>query len=819
MGMPLRLRIAESKRKEIEKLRSEKGYTVYPAPLLEVLEASDFLMAEYANENNWTENDRGWLQQFDNYFQVKECLDSNSIKIDLAKSQRSYFQNIKQLIAQGKLSFKGISDSTWKRFLSGEYINKCAFIAFCYVLGKTNWQEIAEVFSKKDIIYSNLVHDYNFIVRQTQLKELLDLISNPYIPIISVEALGNFGKTTLVQEAAFRCLQARENNDDSLKLPIFDAFIFTSVKQQQYTDNKRESIQEDIFRTIAQTLKISQRIINESDSDKLLKNIIRKLKDISILLIIDNLETYEDERNINSIIEKLSLVVKPTVKILITSTRKTKPGFPLSLEFLSAEETRDFITYQAKKEGVSLTPKQYKQISDSIDRIPGSIIYTIGKLKTNICSNGVLDKLTNSVQENTQFLDQNTLKLLKENHSYAYYLLMALVMFPKPALREAIAYIVFPIPDDNTIKKDLQLLEDLLLVKHKHNRYEINLPLTRTDVFAKLKNNPDFEQQARERWINWYLQYSQEYGKKNDKDWDEYTYLDYLDAEWDNLKAAIEWCINKNKYHELLQFWRNIRSSSYDQGSSCISPFNRLPWTKKLIELINNKEYKKPEDWSILAEVSYDQAWTLTLREKFEDAEKLFREIWQLRKYQDLCFEITLAIDIIYFYWKQNKYFKAFLWIKLSKKLLNKATNLSSDFIQRQKVKILHYEGRIYYEKDDFNKARECFFEVVKLAKSPNLQRAIYLNQKWLADLDIKENVNLENAEKLLKECLYMADENIDESLIAHCKASMASLKIKKDSQDFDDAKEWAKLAYQDFERLEMFIDKEQMKFLIQSLE
>lgn len=71
------------------------------------------------------------------------------------------------------------------------------------------------------------------------------------------------------------------------------------------------------------------------------------------------------------------------------------------------------------------------------------------------------------------------------------------------------------------------------------------LPLTRGYVLAQLEAHPDFEQGARNRWVSWYLRYTQEYGSKDGTEWQEYQ---ELEEEWDNLSEVIEWCIAHNRY-------------------------------------------------------------------------------------------------------------------------------------------------------------------------------------------------------------------------------------------------------------------------------
>jgi hypothetical protein len=809
------MRVRKRQQEIIRQARRREKFTVREEDDFPLREASKCFIRRYREENNWDDNDPRWLQHLYK-FRICEGSDYQNIsqvKEHIRSINGSRVNGIKGLIETGQICAKGISYGNWKRFncpTTRHNIASSAFIAFCDIL-KLDWQAIGEEPSQQDIIYSNLVeNNENFIIRETKLQELLDLISDPYIPIISVESLGSFGKTVLVQKAAFLCLQARESDDNSLNLPSFDAFIFISCKKRQHTDTSwldyenRESKLRNIYREIAGTLEISQRNIkNESNPEKLLNKIITKCNKnkISTLLIIDDLKSEEDVQDIKSLVKKLASSVK--IKVLITSCIKTKIGYPFSLKTLSEEEAQVFIKNKANEKGVNLTPKQHKQISDDPYRIPGAIIYALDRFKR--CTD-----LTE--EEVAQFLFAGSLQPLMGKP--AYYLLMALVMFPQPALRDAIAHVAFPLPDDNKINDSLQLLENRLLIKYDKNRYEISSPLTRTHLCKELTNNPHFEQEARKRWLNWYLDFSQGYGKKNYKDWYEYIYIDYLDAEFENLKTTIEWCKYHNKVSESLTFWRNIRPLAYHQGASANSLFNRLEWTDWLIEA----SAKNPDYSSHLFELFYDKAWTLTLIENFIEAKEYFRKAWQLSHYHDIQ-QIKLAIDIIYFYWKQKKYDKAALWSKFSDKLLNQSPHLDLDFTQHQNLRILHYSGRIYYEQDNFHKAIDCFLKVVELAKTLNLQRAIYLNQKWLADLYIKDNKNknLGEAEKLLNECLSMAEDNIDESLIAHCRASMADL--KRANQHFDNAKEWAELAYQDFKRLEMYVDQEIMRLFIQSLE
>ncbi|HEY9596252.1 MAG TPA: RNA polymerase subunit sigma-24, partial [Cyanophyceae cyanobacterium] len=117
-------------------------------------------------------------------------------------------------------------------------------------------------------IYENLPHRdcTTFIGRQKELTRLLEVLSFQHSAhLISVDGIGGVGKTTLVLEAAYRCLQVSatelmhysptpENvglspphnwgafpqnwvlrGASPQSVPIFEAIIFTSAKQQYLT--------------------------------------------------------------------------------------------------------------------------------------------------------------------------------------------------------------------------------------------------------------------------------------------------------------------------------------------------------------------------------------------------------------------------------------------------------------------------------------------------------------------------------------------------------------------------------------------------------
>lgn len=100
----------------------------------------------------------------------------------------------------------------------------------------------------------------SFIGREEEITRLLELLSPRHTAhLISVDGIGGVGKTTLVVEAAYRCLGA-SNNEAFMGVPTFDAIIFISAKQYYLTPfgllpslAPRRTL-DDIFRQISRIL-------------------------------------------------------------------------------------------------------------------------------------------------------------------------------------------------------------------------------------------------------------------------------------------------------------------------------------------------------------------------------------------------------------------------------------------------------------------------------------------------------------------------------------------------------------------------------------
>lgn len=210
-------------------------------------------------------------------------------------------------------------------------------------------------------IYHNLPpRDYTTLVgREPEVKRLLKWLSFEHpTPRIGIEGIGGVGKTALLLDVAHRCLQASqeaETGEVSREvLPTFEAIVFTSAKSQHFTTCgilprfRRERTLRDIFISIARTLHCS--IIPSASYEEACEQIHNCLGNTRTLLIVDNLDTLEEQQDVLGVLYELP----STVKVMITS-REPTPFTAIRLAALHQTEALNFIQHQVREKGIQLS--------------------------------------------------------------------------------------------------------------------------------------------------------------------------------------------------------------------------------------------------------------------------------------------------------------------------------------------------------------------------------------------------------------------------------------------------------------------------------
>lgn len=816
-------RVSSSGQLLIQQAKIKKGWKTSEDDPRPLKEASKFLLIQYAKTNNFEISDRmRWMRDFDLLFGRKKTANKKAIdriKLELIKSSKnSCLKILDKLIEEEEIYPAGISYGTWKRFASQskrEAILESAFKAYCHIL-ELDWQAIIEPeaeieqaiaqATKKDLKVNSFVpllacqnlptpEQSQFIGREEELKVLLKYLGNDRIHRISIQGIGGAGKTSFALEAAYRCLKANVGN--------FEAIIFTSAKPQRLKTRQilsrlqRERTLDDILGAIAKTLNDPDLLV--PDKQTRLERVIDSLKPIKTLLIIDNLETYDDIESILAFIYELP----STVKVIITSREQAllEDFKTISLSSLTQEEAIALINSHLQDKELQLSIQQSQLLYQKTGGIPAAIVYALGQLKAGYALESILPQMTLATADFARFYFAGSLNALREKP--AYKLLMALVVFPQGATRDAIATVA-GITDSIDVEMGFARLKQLSLIQCQQQQFSL-LPLTRSYALAELQVNFQLESDIRSRWVNYYKSYLEKSGEQNLEDGSDRI---RLELEWKNLREVMEWCIEQECHSDFYQLWRYIKDYTRFHGYWQ----ERFVWMDWLIEAS-----QKRQDWQTTAESMLDKGKTLLLLgqpQQHQDAIALLERAWMLSQdYSSNLHLCEVAIDLAISYMQQHSFQEAHLWLDRVENLLGK-NFLESSNNERLQVKLFYYRAETFLLQTYYERAKEFYLRSLDLAKSFNWERGIIYNELSLAVIAIEEKQNLVWARKVLKENTKLIYKNKDKRCLAFCKRAFALL--EKANENLSKASEWATAAKQDFSRLAMKQQATEMQLWIE---
>jgi NB-ARC domain len=640
-----------------------------------------------------------------------------------------------------------------------------------------------------------------FIGREADMKKLLERLSpNHGAHMITVHGIGGVGKTALVLEAAYLCLKASREN--LVGLTKFDAIIFTSAKQQELIPDsilRRQQGQRnlrDIFREIAHAL--GDPTIIQSPPNDQFDRVRQSLSKQRTLLIVDNMETIEDRDQVIEFLYNLPICVK-----VVITTRERIALLPISLRNLPPDDALQLIQQQAEEKGIVLNKEESELLYNRTGGIPLAIVYAIGQVSSGYSLNSVLEKLTLATGDVARFCFEQSVQGMKEQPPHK--LLMALAIFPDSPIQTALVEVAGLTAAPDSVNDGLARLQQLSLVNlnPEKKRYEM-LSLTREYALAELAAYPDFEKEARQRWVKWYLDFAHSYAGE---DWEKWIHYNKLEQEEGNLRAVLYWCKDQDHYQEVRDLWLllNHYANLYAYWD------DRLDWLQWLIE-----QSERRGEWSSLVKIMIRKTWLL-IREcslqSLKDASEMLQRVWVLREHTDLCVQSDLAENIVRLRIRQNDYTDARVWLDIEQQLVNQA-NLEEQKHIRHYIPILYHRAVIFYREHKYTEAKTLFQEVMQSAERIAWYRVINSAQNWLADIAIEQG-DRDGAQQLLIKGLTVAQSSKNKRRLARYQRSMARWEKKWGS--LDKARQLSTKAMDSFKHLGMIQDAQEMQFLLDS--
>lgn len=342
-----------------------------------------------------------------------------------------------------------------------------------------------------DKILHNLPNPDNgqFLGREKELARIIQTLQ-PYPhsqhSVIIIDGIGGIGKSSLALEVGYQYLRRDSQlaNEEQ-----FHAIVWVSAKKSTLTaDGIKTRPQvfrtlEDIFTAIAITLQRED--ILRADSDEQPGLICQALTQKRTLLIIDNLETVDDEK----VITFLRELPAPT-KAIVTTRFRIDAALPIHLIGMPWEDAQKLIQHACFNKQVHLTHDQEQLLFKRTGGVPIAIVWSIAQVGYGHAIETVLHRLGDAQGPIAQFCFEKLVNDIKGKPAYT--ILLALGLFVHNATRKALGIIT----QLSELDRDDALvdLERLSLIDKSGDRFSM-LPLTKEYIMAQLTKSPEISAQ------------------------------------------------------------------------------------------------------------------------------------------------------------------------------------------------------------------------------------------------------------------------------------------------------------------------------------
>lgn len=632
--------------------------------------------------------------------------------------------------------------------------------------------------------------------RDRELGEILSFLSPRHrVGVVCISGGGGVGKTALALEVAHHCKDAFGTHTDER----FEAVVWVTAKNAELMPAGKVPRQptftdlDSVYRAIGELLDIPAVFQSTSHAERSIQ-VARYLAEHRVLLMLDNLEDVDDQE----LMVFLRDLPAPS-KAIVTTRHRVDVAVPIYLHMLDEATALELAHMECERMRVSLDESQIRMLLQRTGGLPLAIIRTIGRMAWR--GSSVETELQHLMDARNQIYDfcyGETVNLIRSSVSYD--LFMTLALFVKPAQRDAIGKAA-GCTDVFMRDEGLSDLEVLSLSTKDKDRFGLE-PLTYTQAQSELRQNPAFETAARERWVDWYLAYTERYGGRDGQEM--HLRYDFLDEDWDNILAVIQWCIDQNRYADVDRLWANVRDFTHIYGY----------WSDRLGILkwmIAESERRGAWDNTILA--MYDRAFTLLLIRlptQLDEADALLKRCWSLRDYASPAVQARVASLTASLCIRQGDYARAQRWLDQGERLLHEAApQLPALELARERTSFLYDLGESHLMTRAYAQAQSTFEDMLHQAQVSGWQRSVLYAQNWLAYTAILQGVP-ERAELFLQMGWAVANRIKEKRLNAFYKRTFAY--YYRATGNYVEAQRWAEDAFDSFERLGMLPELREME-------
>jgi tetratricopeptide (TPR) repeat protein len=580
----------------------------------------------------------------------------------------------------------------------------------------------------------------HFVGREAEVQKLTQLLL-PYPRsrhfLVTLDGIGGVGKSALALEIAYRY---RDNYSVWPPEERFEAIIWVSAKRALLTASGIQHRQQtfstlgDLYREIASVLELP--LIMQVDSEERRRLVEHALVSKRSLLIVDNLETVDDEE----ILTFLRELPDPT-KAIVTTRHRIDIAYAIRLTGMPYADAQALIELESTRKNVDLASDAVEALYRRTGGIPLAIVWSIALMSLGYRVESVLRRLGSGHSDIARFCFDESMASIRGHD--AYRLLTALALFEASVNSKMLGEVAGLGKDEIGRDDALAELLQLSLVNQERDRFSL-LPLTRSFVLDELAHQPELERVLREQWIAHFTTLARPYADLHLRRHDLYM----VQREGVHFVTLSSWCQQAGRPDILVKVFP-VLAFYYDLTGQ---------WTDLLTMGQNALEYAQLTGNldSIVFIETHVLSWMLISQGRHEEAEHFIADALKtVRQIGDVARHCEVLMNYARVFRRRHMFEQAFAYCQQALELVAQLSGTQQTYMRAH----IEFElGKYYRDRGDWQSARRHLYtsrDVFRHDESDavfNMELALGI----LSSLGFVEHQlgNLDAAEQMYLQCL-----------------------------------------------------------------